>query len=208
MTELVVTLFRLGYLALLWILVLSAIAVLRRDLYGTRVVRRTRRAAPPTPAPSPAPYSPVLPPTPVIGPLEQGPAYAPEQFEAAAQPAPRRQTQGSKPERPASRGPRTPSRGVAVARLVVISGELRGTTIPLGTTPIVVGRAPSCTLVIDDAYTSSRHARIFPQAGEWVVEDLGSTNGTFLDDERVEAPTVIRPGVPVRVGQCVLELQR
>jgi pSer/pThr/pTyr-binding forkhead associated (FHA) protein len=73
---------------------------------------------------------------------------------------------------------------------------------------ILVGRAPACTLVLDDEYTSSRHARVFPQYGEWWVEDLGSTNGTFVDDMRIVEPTAVEPGTPIRVGQSTLELQR
>ena len=87
-------------------------------------------------------------------------------------------------------------------------GPLRGTIVPLGTSSVLIGRAPGCTLVLDDDYSSSRHARIFPQNGQWFVEDLGSTNGTFVADQRVEAPTPVPTGTPVRVGQSVLELQR
>ena len=93
-------------------------------------------------------------------------------------------------------------------RLVVTEGPLRGTIVPLGTSSVLIGRAPGCTLVLDDDYSSSRHARIFPQGGQWFVEDLGSTNGTFVADQRVEAPTPVPTGTPVRVGQSVLELQR
>jgi pSer/pThr/pTyr-binding forkhead associated (FHA) protein len=73
---------------------------------------------------------------------------------------------------------------------------------------VLVGRAPSCTLVLDDDYSSSRHARVFQQDGQWFVEDLGSTNGTFVADQRVEGPTPVPTGTPVRVGRSVLELQR
>jgi len=165
MSELTITLLRLGYLALLWVLVLSAIGVLRRDLYGTRITdRRRKNRVVPQPVGAPA--------------------------EAAPKTPPRRTTPG---------GP---------SRLVVTEGPLRGTIIPLGTSAVLLGRAPSCTLVLDDDYSSSRHARIYPQGGQWFVEDLGSTNGTFVADQRVEAPTPLPTGTPVRVGQSVLELQR
>ena len=55
---------------------------------------------------------------------------------------------------------------------------------------------------------SSRHARIFPQDGQWIVEDLGSTNGTYLDRQKVTRPTPVPAGVPVRIGKTVLELRR
>jgi len=93
-------------------------------------------------------------------------------------------------------------------RLVVTAGPLRGTTLPLGASAILIGRAPSCTLVLDDDYSSSRHARVFPQDGQWYVEDLGSTNGTFVGRERIEAPTPVEVGAQLRVGQSTLELQR
>lgn len=93
-------------------------------------------------------------------------------------------------------------------RLVVSEGPLRGTTLPLTTSAILIGRAPSCTLVLDDDYSSSRHARIFPSGDQWVLEDLGSTNGTFIGNQRVSAPTPLSPGTQVRIGQSVVELQR
>ncbi len=167
MSELTITLLRLGYLALLWVLVLSAIFVLRRDLYGTRITDR-RRAARAATAPAP-------------------PAGA------AAEPQPRqlRRTRSSAP-----------------SRLVVTEGPLRGTILPLGSSAVVVGRAPSCTLVLDDDYSSSRHARLFPQDEAWYVEDLGSTNGTYVGEQRIDGPTPVPTGTPVRIGRSVIELQR
>lgn len=93
-------------------------------------------------------------------------------------------------------------------RLVVSEGPLRGTTLPLTSSAILIGRAPSCTLVLDDDYSSSRHARIFPSGDQWILEDLGSTNGTFIGNQRVSAPTPLVPGTQVRIGQSVVELQR
>jgi pSer/pThr/pTyr-binding forkhead associated (FHA) protein len=73
---------------------------------------------------------------------------------------------------------------------------------------VLIGRAPECTLVLDDDFASGRHARLFPQDGGWAVEDLGSTNGTVLGGVRVAEPTRVDLGVPVRVGRTVLELRR
>lgn len=92
--------------------------------------------------------------------------------------------------------------------LVVTSGHLSGTVIPLGTTPITIGRAPDSTLVVDDEYASARHARLFPHDGQWVAEDLGSTNGTWIGNTRLTAPTVLQIGQSLRVGQTVLELRK
>lgn len=158
MSELVVTLLRLGYLALLWIFVLGAISVLRRDIYGTRI-------------------------------------FARGSVHPAKSPAPGR----SKPPAPVSRGVPT--------RLHVTAGRLSGTTMALGSTSITIGRDPACTLVLDDTYASTRHARIFPDNGSWYVEDLGSTNGTYLGSERLYGTAPLAMGAPVRIGQTVIELR-
>ena len=92
--------------------------------------------------------------------------------------------------------------------LVVTAGSLKGTTINLSEQQITLGRANDATLVLNDDYASSRHARIFPQDGQWIVEDLGSTNGTYLDRQKVTRPTPVPPGVPIRIGKTVLELRR
>ncbi len=92
--------------------------------------------------------------------------------------------------------------------LVVTAGSLKGTTIPLGQAPILLGRAPESTLVLDDDYASGRHARLSLRHGTWMVEDLGSTNGTFLGRNRVQDPVPIAPGAQVRIGRTVLELRR
>ncbi len=164
MSELTLTLLRLGFLALLWLLVLSVVAVLRRDLYtSSRPGRRPAMAgAPPA----------------MAGGGGRSPAPQPE----AAPPMP--------------------------THLVVTAGSLKGTTIPLGQAPILIGRAPESTLVLDDDYASGRHARLSLRHGVWMVEDLGSTNGTFLGRNRVQDPVPIAPGAQVRIGRTVLELRR
>ena len=62
--------------------------------------------------------------------------------------------------------------------------------------------------MLDDDYVSSRHARFFPQDGQWMVEDLGSTNGTYLDRTKVTGPTPVKIGVPIRIGKTVVELRK
>ena len=169
MSELTITLLRLGYLVLLWLFVLAAISVLRRDLYGTRIVsRRLRRTERRAPAPYAAPT----------------------------------------PQAAADRGAPFPRRDAVPRRLVVTAGSLRGTTLPLGASPVLIGRAASCTLVLDDDFSSSRHARIYPEAGQWYVEDLGSTNGTFVGRQRVGEPVPVGIGSQIKIGQSILELQR
>jgi pSer/pThr/pTyr-binding forkhead associated (FHA) protein len=71
-----------------------------------------------------------------------------------------------------------------------------------------IGRAEACQIQCQDNYVSSFHARIFPRDGQWFVEDLGSTNGTYLNQRRVTAPSELRAGDRVRVGKTVMELRR
>jgi hypothetical protein len=103
--------------------------------------------------------------------------------------------------------PHRPGRG-APQRLLVTNGALAGTVIGLTDQQITIGRANDATLVLHDDYASSRHARLFPQDGQWIVEDLGSTNGTYLDRQKVTQPTPVPVGVPIRIGKTVLELRR
>ena len=92
--------------------------------------------------------------------------------------------------------------------LLVTGGDLAGTTIPLGEQQITIGRASDATLVLSDDYASTRHARLYPQNGEWIVEDLGSTNGTYLDRQKVSQPMPVPLNVPVRIGKTVVELRK
>jgi pSer/pThr/pTyr-binding forkhead associated (FHA) protein len=94
------------------------------------------------------------------------------------------------------------------SKLLVVAGSARGLTIPLGQGPITMGRAGDSSLVLDDDFASAHHARLVPQDGQWFVEDLGSTNGTYLDRTKVVRPTPVPVGVPVRIGKTVLELRR
>ena len=161
MSELALTLVRLGFLTLLWTFVLVTVLALRRDLRQpaeARPVGRERRPARTARPPKP-------------------PKVAKQQ-----------KVKGSK--------------------LVVIEGPLNGTIVPLGNVQITIGRAPDSTLIIDDDYASSRHARVYPSEGSWVVEDLGSTNGTWIDRTRITSPTVLPVGAPLRVGRTTLQIQK
>ncbi|HEX5493259.1 MAG TPA: FHA domain-containing protein [Mycobacteriales bacterium] len=109
----------------------------------------------------------------------------------------------SRPARPPSRPKR---RGRTPRVLVVTSGSLAGTRISLGEQPVMIGRANDSTLVLTDDYASLHHARLTQREGEWYVEDLGSTNGTYLDRNKVAGPTPIPPGMPIRIGKTVIEL--
>ena len=104
--------------------------------------------------------------------------------------------------------PRPPRKRGQARRLVVTAGALTGTTVTLGESPITLGRADESTLVITDDYASSHHARLVPVEGGWHVEDLGSTNGTYLGTAKVTRPTPVPLGQPIRIGKTVLELRR
>ncbi len=84
----------------------------------------------------------------------------------------------------------------AKPRTVAVSGNM------------VMGRAPECELALDDTFVSQQHARLFAKNGSWYVEDLGSTNGTFVNDQRLGAPAMVQPGDRVRVGTTIMELRR
>jgi FHA domain len=130
-------------------------------------------------------------------------------FGQARQGRQRRRQRKPPPQPKAPRPPRPgrPGRGTP-QRLLVNAGGLAGTSIGLTDQQITIGRANDATLVLNDDYASTRHARLFPQDGQWIVEDLGSTNGTYLDRQKVTQPTPVPPGVPIRIGKTVLELRR
>lgn len=157
MPEIVFFAVKIGFLALLWLLVIFAVLAVRADIFGAR---------PPRPRAATVPR--------------------------AARPA--------KPER--GRG-----RTKHPTTLVVTDGALTGTRIRLGAAPISIGRAEDSTLVLGDDYVSTRHARFTPRGDQWLVEDLGSTNGTYLDRTKVTGPTLVPLGTPVRIGKTVVELR-
>ncbi|MFF3110585.1 FHA domain-containing protein [Kitasatospora sp. NPDC057904] len=183
MSELTLTVMRLGFLAVLWLFVIVAIQVIRSDLFGTKVNPRSSRRGGAAPAPG------------------AGAATAPAAGRPAPTPGP-----GAGTAAPTAGGGR---RRGAPTQLVVVQGSLAGTAVALQGQTITLGRAHDSTIVLDDDYASSRHARIYPdQTGQWTVEDLGSTNGTYLDRQRLTAPTPLQPGMPIRIGRTVIELRK
>lgn len=107
---------------------------------------------------------------------------------------------------PPSARPEPPSRPQALY-LTVTDGPLAGTSLPLGNAQIVVGRSPDSALVLDDSYSSSRHARFFINNGQWWIEDLDSTNGTFLGGQRITSPRPVEPGTPITIGHTTMEIR-
>lgn len=158
MSELTLFLIRAAFLAVLWIFVLSAISVIRSDMFGARVPETARGS----------------------GPVPTG-------------------------RRP--KAPRKPRRG-APTHLLVVEGENPGVRAELADAPLLIGRGSDAAIKLDDDYVSTRHARIASSGDEWFVEDLGSTNGTYVGPVRITQPTTIGLGVQVRVGKTILELRK
>jgi pSer/pThr/pTyr-binding forkhead associated (FHA) protein len=70
-----------------------------------------------------------------------------------------------------------------------------------------IGRAAGCQITLDDTYASQIHARVFQRDGQWLVEDLGSTNGTWLNRHKVSGPMVLQRGDRLQIGNTVMELR-
>ena len=156
MSELTLFLIRFAYLAILWIFVLSAISVIRSDMFGARVPETARN----------------------------GPAPA----------------RGK--SKPPSRRRGSPT------HLVVVEGDNAGARAELDDAPLLIGRGSDAAIRLDDDYVSTRHARVAASGDEWFVEDLGSTNGTYVGSVRITQPTTIGLGIQVRIGKTILELRK
>jgi Inner membrane component of T3SS, cytoplasmic domain len=178
-SDLTLLVLRVAFLALLWIFVFAVVYALRSDLFGGRVRRLEQQAA--------------------AGP-QAAPIYAPPAVQSL----------------PTS--PVTPGSGIRVAappvhddgpptRLVITSGGKVGLEIPLGNEPLTIGRASDSGLQIRDDYTSTHHARLLLWGEDWVIQDLDSTNGTYVDGQRIDSPTQVPPHTPVKVGATTFELR-
>ena len=161
MSELTLTLVKLGFLVVLWLFVLSAVSVIRSDIFGAKAPAAARQRTPKTSKP-----------------------------------------RGQKPSRS-----RKPPRGNPSA-LHVISGANQGQSVPLGDGPILLGRGTDAAIRLDDDYVSTRHARFATNGEQWFIEDLGSTNGTYIGSQRVTTPVPVGLGIQVRIGKTVVELRK
>ncbi|MDP9242800.1 MAG: FHA domain-containing protein [Actinomycetota bacterium] len=74
--------------------------------------------------------------------------------------------------------------------------------------PLRIGRSDDADIRLDDTYVSQSHARLFGRNGSWFVEDLGSTNGTYLNQQRVTSPSELHPGDTLKIGKSVLEVRK
>ena len=91
--------------------------------------------------------------------------------------------------------------------LVIVDGPLSGSSFQLGSAPVLLGRSNEATVPLEDDYASGRHARLFPQGSRWFLEDLGSTNGTFVQGQQLSRAAAVEPGMQFRVGRTVMELR-
>lgn len=231
MSELTFNLLRLGYLLLLWFFVLSAVAVLRRDIS----IRGRSSAAPRISTPAETAAGPWVDPNAAPG-LLDAPRNLPTPPIAQMSPpiplpvievpgAPAQQLRDPAPAEPIIVGPAASSFPNALPQplphhsqqpqppqpqtpryLAITGGPLSGSLLPLSGQPITIGRAASNTLVCDDDYASGHHARIFPTPQGWVVEDLGSTNGTFVNGSPLLGTMMLPIGTPVTIGHSELKL--
>jgi pSer/pThr/pTyr-binding forkhead associated (FHA) protein len=109
------------------------------------------------------------------------------------------------PARRGRRRQRKESRQSATQLRLVEPAAQRGRTFPLAD-EVTVGRAAGCSITLDDTFVSQIHARVFVRNGQWFVEDLGSTNGTYVNRAKVSGPMVITGGDRFQVGNTVMEL--
>ncbi len=159
MSELTLVLIRFAYLAILWIFVLSALSVVRSDLFGARVEKSSRS--------------------------------------------------DRRAEREAAKSRAKPvRRRGAPTQVYIVEGANAGEAISLDHAPLLIGRGSDAAIRLDDDYVSTRHARIAASGDTWFVEDLGSTNGTYLGTQRISQPTTLNLGSQVRIGKTILELRK
>lgn len=88
---------------------------------------------------------------------------------------------------------------------IVEPADQRGRAFPLAE-ELTVGRAAGCSITLDDTFVSQIHARVFVRDAQWFVEDLGSTNGTYVNRSKVSGPMVVNGGDRMQVGNTVMEL--
>jgi hypothetical protein len=105
-------------------------------------------------------------------------------------------------------GPARPGRSTAGAHLRVVEpADQRGKTYEVAD-ELTVGRAAGCQITLSDTYVSQLHARLFRRDGQLYVEDLGSTNGTYLNRKKVTGPVALRRGDRLQIGKTVMELAK
>ena len=112
---------------------------------------------------------------------------------------------------PPAAASRTRRKGRAAAQAVpttlrITRGKQAGLTMTLGD-QIKIGRSADCQLILDDDYVSTQHARIYRSGTGYIVDDLGSTNGTYLNNERLSGPTRFTPADTLRIGRTLITVE-
>lgn len=181
-TGLTLLVLRFAFLAVLWLFVFVIVFALRSDLFGQRV-----RTIPTDPkAGASGPTTPAVP--------------------AAAAPAPA--SSGAFTDLIGQPGGAQQSATPVATRLVITEGSREGMEMPLGGGPITIGRSSESNVVIRDDYTSTNHARLDLRADGWLLTDLESTNGTFVNGQKVTVPVTIAERTPITIGTTTFELRR
>ena len=114
---------------------------------------------------------------------------------------------GARPAVPAGAARRPSPRRRGLPRLVVLEPRERKGKIYDLAEEQTVGRAAGCQITLDDTYVSQLHARVFTKDGSWYVEDLGSTNGTYLNTKRVSTALAVKRGDRIKIGATVMEAE-
>lgn len=188
MSELTLLVLRIGFLILLWAFVFAIVYALRSDLFGQKVRRLPAQNG------QSAASAPVVAAT----------AAAPAAAASAAATAPI--ARSSAPA--ATAADDEPQAEPPARRLVITSGAKEGMELELGDDQLTIGRSADSGLVIRDDYTSTHHARLMLWSDQWMIQDLDSTNGTFLNGKRVSIPTPVPLNTPVSIGTTTFELRR
>lgn len=180
MSELTLLLLRIGFLILMWAFVFAIVYALRSDLFGQKVRRLPAQGGG---AASSTLASPSLASPSVASPARAASASGSRAAQAVV-------------DEPVAR------------RLVITSGAKEGMELELGEDQLTIGRSADSGLVIRDDYTSTHHARLMLWNDRWMLQDLDSTNGTFLSGKRVSIPTPVPLNTPVSIGTTTFELRR
>ena len=191
-SELTLLVLRLGFLLLLWLFIFGIVYALRSDLFGQRARKMQADVAAPAGAPAAFPSG--------------APVPSATQPPAASASAPTEQFT-ARPS-PVSTAVDDKATSQNATRLVITSGPKSGTEFPLTGDSITIGRSGDSSLVIRDDYTSTHHARLMLWHDKWMIQDLDSTNGTFLDGNRLAVPTPVPLNTTVKIGATSFELRR
>lgn len=158
MSEIALLIIKVVFLALLWLFILSAVSVIRSDLFG-KTVRASDQPQP-------------------------------QELETPPPPPKKAKRQRGQPR-----------------VFMITQGSQAGLSADLASGVIMIGRGADCQLILDDDYVSTRHARVVGSPSGIYVEDLGSTNGTYVNGQRITAPTTITLADTVRIGKTMLRLE-